>query len=83
MADALDAEQAPVGGKADLPQSGQVEVCQPFGHPEVAGVVYRGLGPQRPAFLVILLDFGVFVVDVQGRDHTVGDDWVRNRPGVR
>jgi hypothetical protein len=31
VADALDAEQAPVGGKADLPQRGQVLICQPFG----------------------------------------------------
>src|SRR5512132_2239896 len=69
---ALDAEQAPVGGEADLPQGGQVG--QPFGQPEVAGVVDRGLGAQRPAFLVVLLDLGVFVVDVQGRDDPVGDD---------
>jgi len=33
VADGLDAEQAPVGGKADLPQFGQVR--QPFGQPEV------------------------------------------------
>jgi len=48
VAEALDAEQAPVGGEADLPQGGQVR--QPFGQPEVAGVVDRGLGAQRPAF---------------------------------
>ena len=48
VADTLDAQQASVGGKADLPQGGQVG--QPFGQPEVAGVVDRGLGPQRPAF---------------------------------
>ena len=35
VADGLDAEQAPVGGKADLPQSGQVG--QPFGDAEVGG----------------------------------------------
>ena len=48
VAEALDAQEAPVGGEADLPQRGQVG--QPFGEPEVAGVVDRGLGPQRPAF---------------------------------
>ena len=63
VAEALDAEQAPVGGEADLPQGGQVG--QPFGQPEVAGVVDRGLGAQRPPFLVVLLDLGVLVVDVQ------------------
>ena len=42
VAEALDAEQAPVGGEADLPQRGQVG--QPFRQPEVAGVVDRGLG---------------------------------------
>ena len=72
VADALDAEQAPVGGEADLPQRGQVG--QPFRQPEVAGVVDRGLGAQRPPFLVVLLDLGVLVVDVQGRDDPVGDD---------
>jgi hypothetical protein len=42
VAEALDAEQAPVGGEADLPQRGQVG--QPFRQSEVAGVVDRGLG---------------------------------------
>jgi hypothetical protein len=45
---ALDAEQAPVGGEADLPQGGQIG--QPFRQPELAGVVDRGLGAQCPAF---------------------------------
>jgi hypothetical protein len=62
VADALDAQKAPVGRKADLPQSGQVG--QPFGQPKIAGVVNGGLGPQCPALFVILLDFGVLVVDV-------------------
>jgi len=35
VAEALDAEQAPVGGEADLPQRGQVG--QPFRQPELAG----------------------------------------------
>jgi hypothetical protein len=48
VADALDAEQAPVGGEADLPQCGQVS--QPFRQSEVAGIVDRGLGAQRPPF---------------------------------
>jgi len=39
----LDAQQAPVGGVADLPQRGQI--CQPFPDPEIAGVVDGGLGP--------------------------------------
>jgi hypothetical protein len=43
VAESLGAEQASVGGEADLPQRGQVG--QPFPDPEVAGVVDRGLGP--------------------------------------
>ena len=39
----LDAQQAPVGGEADLPQCGQI--CQSFPDPEIAGVVDGGLGP--------------------------------------
>ena len=72
VADALDAEQAPVGREADLPQGGKVG--QPFGQPEIPGVVDGGLGPQRLAFLVILLDLGVFVVDVQSGNDSLGDD---------
>src|SRR5512133_949164 len=48
VAESLDAEQAPVGGEADLPQRGQIG--QPSRDLEVAGVVYGGLGPQRPPF---------------------------------
>ena len=37
VAESLDAQQASIGGEADLPQRGQVG--QPFPDPEVAGVV--------------------------------------------
>jgi hypothetical protein len=57
VAESLDAEQAPVGGEADLAQRGQIG--QPFADSEVGGVVDRGLGAQRPSFLVVLLDRGV------------------------
>jgi hypothetical protein len=43
VAESLDAEQAPVGGEADLAERGQVG--QPFPDPEVTGVVDGGLGP--------------------------------------
>ena len=43
VAESLDAQQAPVGGEADLPQGGQIG--QPFADPEVGGVVDGGLGP--------------------------------------
>jgi hypothetical protein len=42
VADGLDAEQAPVGGEAELPQVGQAG--QPFGYAEVVRVVDGGLG---------------------------------------
>ena len=45
VAESFEAQQAPAGGEADLPQGGQVG--QPFADPEVAGVVDGGLGPQR------------------------------------
>ena len=44
VAESLDAQQASVGGEADLPQRGQMG--QPFTDLEVAGVVDRGLGPE-------------------------------------
>jgi hypothetical protein len=37
VAELLDAEQAPVGGEADLPQGGQIS--QPFPDLEITGVV--------------------------------------------
>ncbi len=43
VADGLDAQQAPVGGEADLLQGGQI--CQSFPDPEIVGVVDRRLGP--------------------------------------
>ena len=67
----LDVEKTSVGLKADLPQSGQV--IQPLADAEVACVVDGGFGAQRAAFLVVLLDARVLVVDVQRRDHPVGD----------
>jgi hypothetical protein len=50
----LDAQQASVGGEADLPQGGQVG--QSFPDFEVAGVVDGGLGVQRFSVFVVLLD---------------------------
>ena len=48
---------------------------QPLGDAEVGGsVVDGGLGPERPAELVVLLDLRMLVVDVQARDHAAGDD---------
>src|SRR5262249_58744555 len=70
--EALDVEEASVGLLADLPQGGQV--TQPAFEVEVAGVVDGGLGAQRPAELVVLLDLGVFVADVQARGDPGGDD---------
>jgi hypothetical protein len=72
VAESLDAQQAPVGGVADLPQSGQIG--QPFAEVEVHGVVDRGLGAERPSFLVVLLDLGVLVEDVQAGSDPVGED---------
>ena len=72
MAEALDVEQTSVGRKADLPQGGQI--LQPFADAEVAGVVDGGLGAQGAAFLVVLLDPRVLVVDVQRRGDALGQD---------
>ena len=72
VAEYLGAQQAPVGGEADLPQRGQVG--QPFADPEVAGVIDGGFRPDRLAQLVVLLDLRVLVVHVQARGDPVGDD---------
>src|ERR1700726_1539865 len=41
---------------------------------EVAGVVDGGFGAKRLSLLVVLLDAGLLVIDVQRRHHAVGDD---------
>ena len=54
VADSLDAERAPVGGVADLPQRGQIR--RSFPDPEIVGVGDGGLGARG---LPLLLDRGV------------------------
>ncbi len=60
----MDVEETPVGGEADLPECGKI--VEPSADTEVTGVVDGGLGPEGLALLVILLDPGVLVVDVEG-----------------
>jgi len=70
LADPLDVQETSVGLKADPPQGGKIG--QPFADAEVAGVVDRRLGAQGATLLVILLDLGVLVVDVDRRAHISG-----------
>jgi hypothetical protein len=60
-------------------RSGQV--AQVLADVEVIGIVDNGFRPQGPAFLVVLLDAGSFVVDVQRGDHSIGDDPGTKRAG--
>src|SRR4051794_3417347 len=72
VADALDVEQTPVGSKADLAQFREI-----FDAPadiEVAGVVDGRLSSKRLSLLMILLDAGFLVIDVQRRNYAIGDD---------
>ena len=72
VAQIFDAQQASVGGKADLPQGGEI-VKSPTDL-EVVGVVDRGFGPERLVFFVVLLDAGFFVVDVERGDDAFGQN---------
>ena len=72
VTEALDFEQPAVGAEADLAQFRQV--VQSLADAEVVGVVDGGFGAQSALFLVILLDPGVLVIDVQGRGDVLGDD---------
>jgi hypothetical protein len=72
MADALDVEETSIGFKADLPECGKVP--QPLSDVEVAGVVDRRFSSKGSPFLVVLLDPGVLVVDMQRRVDAFGND---------
>src|SRR5216683_5157064 len=72
MADMLDIEQAVVGRKTDFAQLRQI--AQTPADAEIVAVVDGGLGAQGAVFLVVLLDPGVFVIDVQGRCYVLGQD---------
>ena len=47
---------------------------QALANAEIVGVVDRGLGAQGAVFLVVLLDPGVLVIDVQGWGYVLRDD---------
>ena len=79
VADSLDAQEASVGLKADLPKCG--EVLQQLADAEVASVVDRGLGAKPSVLLVVLLDTRVLVVDVQRGHDAMGDDAGPKRTG--
>jgi hypothetical protein len=53
VAESLNVEQTSVGVKADLPQCGQMVQLAADG--EIVGVIDRGFGAERSAFLVVLL----------------------------
>ena len=63
MTETLDVEETPVGGEADLPQSGQV--AQPSADAEIVAVVDGGLSSEGSTLIVVLLDPGRLVLDVQ------------------
>src|SRR6202451_2925208 len=72
VTDALDVEQPSVGCKADLAQFREILDAPADG--KVAGLVAWGFSAKRLSFLVVLLDAGLLVIDVQRRHHAVGDD---------
>ena len=72
MRNGLDLQEATVGRKADLPKSRQVP--QAFPNIEILGVVDGRLGAECLTFLVVLLDAGTFIVDVQRGNETIGND---------
>ena len=79
VAQVFDAQQAPVGGEADLPQCGQIDESPADG--EVVGIVDGGFGPQGLTFFVVLLDLGFLVLDMERGDHALGEDPGAKRAG--
>src|SRR5215813_2528723 len=72
VTETLDFEQPSIGGKADFAQLRQI--VQLSADAEVVSVVDGRLGTQGAAFLVILLDPRMLVIDVQRRSYVQGDD---------
>ena len=68
----LDVQETSVGLEADPPECG--EIMEPSADTEVPGVVDGHFCAERLAQLVILLDLGVLVVDVERRGDAFGDD---------
>src|SRR5450756_687938 len=75
MTDALDVEQTSIGCEAYGAEL--IEIFDASTDFEVASVINGGFGSECLAFLVVLLDPVLFVVDVQRRDNTMG-----NHPGA-
>src|ERR1700730_1041117 len=78
VTEALDCEQPAVRAEADFTQFRQV--VQSFADGKVVGVVDRRFGAQSALLLVILLDPGVLVIDVEREGVT---PWVRMRVRIR
>ena len=72
LAQLLDVQETSIGPETNLPKGRQIS--KPFADPEVARLVDGGLRSQPTAFLVVLLDLGVLVVNVQRRPHPFGQD---------
>ena len=80
MTDAVDGEQTSVGRKADLSQFFKIFDASANG--QIAGIVDRRFGAKGFALLVILLDAGLLVVDVE-RGHDALGDHPRAEPAGR
>jgi len=72
VTEALDFKQPAVRAEADFAQFRQV--VQSFADGKVVGVVDRRFGAQSALLLVILLDPGVLVIDVEGGCDALGED---------
>lgn len=81
VAQRFDAQEAPVGGKADLPQGGQIAERTTNG--KVVSIVDGGFGAKGLAFCVVLLDLGfLYCTWSDGTTPSVSTR-VRKLPGVR
>src|SRR5437667_6016779 len=82
VAQIFNAQEASVGGKADLPQGG--EIAQSPTDLEVIRVVDGRFRAKRLAFFVVLLEAGLLVVDVERGYHAfrqdAGAEWPRCLP---
>src|SRR5438477_8623938 len=72
MGELLDWEHTAIGSESNLAQLGQV--VEASAHPEVVGIIDGSFRAQASTLFMVLLEVGVFIIDVQRRHDALGNN---------